>query len=329
MHDAETYFVDRPEHRREGRLRPPRGRRLLHAGDVGQPHPGRADRTRAAALRQRARLRRRERPLEGLHVQEDQVRQPRLDRLREPRPADADARDERRLDRPVPRGADEGDALRARAGRRDSGGSRTCCPTSSRSSRCAIRLDLGTVVDSKNVGVPAVFLYDKYPGGLGFAQKAYHMIEEVLAAALRPDPRLPCEDGCPSCVGAPLPPHDAAGSRRDGEGADPGQGGGARPAARAARHARTTCRRGRSIPARWERVEKEQAKIEKKHAAAAKEESSAAADRTPLPVDLAARLRRRFGMLGAGRFRLTSVGGGAKMALRSDSDGADRRRRPS
>lgn len=65
--------------------------------------------------------------------------------------------------------------------------------------------DLGTAVDMRNTGGPTVFLYDKYPGGLGYAQRAFHRFEEMLAAALRLIEGCPCEDGCPSCVGSPLP----------------------------------------------------------------------------------------------------------------------------
>ena len=158
-------------------------------------------------------------------------------------------------------------------------------------------LDLGTVVDSKNVGVPAVFLYDKYPGGLGFAQKAYHMIEEVLSAALDLIHACPCEDGCPSCVGAPLPPHMQQDPDAMGKGRIPD-----REAALVMLHAllgrSDYVPKGPIDPGRWERVEKEKAKIEKKHAAAARDEILPPRIVTPLPVDLAARLRRRLGMQG-------------------------------
>jgi len=66
--------------------------------------------------------------------------------------------------------------------------------------------DLGTVVDMKNQVGPTLFLYDKYPGGLGYGQQAYHRMEEVIPAALKLIQGCPCLDGCPSCVGSPLPP---------------------------------------------------------------------------------------------------------------------------
>lgn len=61
--------------------------------------------------------------------------------------------------------------------------------------------DLGVVVDSGNTGSPTLFLYDKYPGGLGFAQKATDLVEQILSDCLDLIHKCPCEDGCPSCVG--------------------------------------------------------------------------------------------------------------------------------
>ena len=67
--------------------------------------------------------------------------------------------------------------------------------------------DMGSTVDLSNFGQAALFVYDKYPGGLGLAHKAYDLVEEVFAAALDLVANCPCADGCPSCVGAPIPPH--------------------------------------------------------------------------------------------------------------------------
>lgn len=67
-------------------------------------------------------------------------------------------------------------------------------------------MDIGTTVDSSNTGRPTVFVYDRHPGGIGFSEKAYEMMEEVMTACLMVVSECECEDGCPSCVGAPLPP---------------------------------------------------------------------------------------------------------------------------
>ncbi len=66
--------------------------------------------------------------------------------------------------------------------------------------------DVGTVVDSSNTGVPTLFLFDRYPGGVGFSAKAYERIEEVLEASCALIHGCGCADGCPSCVGSPIPP---------------------------------------------------------------------------------------------------------------------------
>jgi DEAD/DEAH box helicase domain-containing protein len=66
------------------------------------------------------------------------------------------------------------------------------------------RPDLGGIVDSSNLGESAIFLYDRYPGGLGYAERGYGLMEELLAAALRMVEECPCEMGCPSCVGLPV-----------------------------------------------------------------------------------------------------------------------------
>jgi DEAD/DEAH box helicase domain-containing protein len=65
--------------------------------------------------------------------------------------------------------------------------------------------DIGGVVDSANLGTPALFIYDKYPGGIGFAEKAFDWVEQIMTAALELISECPCRDGCPSCVGAALP----------------------------------------------------------------------------------------------------------------------------
>ena len=66
--------------------------------------------------------------------------------------------------------------------------------------------DIGTTIDSSNTGRPTLFLYDRYPGGIGFSEKIYEMMEDVMTACWMVVSECDCEDGCPSCVGAPRPP---------------------------------------------------------------------------------------------------------------------------
>jgi DEAD/DEAH box helicase domain-containing protein len=66
--------------------------------------------------------------------------------------------------------------------------------------------NLGGVVESSNLGCAALFIYDRFPKGLGLSEKGFGMGPEVLAAARELAEGCPCADGCPSCVGQPRPP---------------------------------------------------------------------------------------------------------------------------
>ena len=66
------------------------------------------------------------------------------------------------------------------------------------------RLDVGGIVDSSNTGSPTLFLYDRHPGGLGFAEKGYQLFGDLMEQCLLTISRCPCEEGCPSCVGLPV-----------------------------------------------------------------------------------------------------------------------------
>jgi DEAD/DEAH box helicase domain-containing protein len=64
--------------------------------------------------------------------------------------------------------------------------------------------DLGGMLDSSNVGRPTVFLFDRYPGGLGFAEQGWARLDDLARAAYEHLESCPCEGGCPSCVGLPI-----------------------------------------------------------------------------------------------------------------------------
>ncbi|MEM8864706.1 MAG: DUF1998 domain-containing protein, partial [Planctomycetota bacterium] len=63
--------------------------------------------------------------------------------------------------------------------------------------------DIGGVVDAKNLGYATVILYDRYPGGLGYAEKGYQHAPQLLSICLEMVRDCPCTEGCPSCVGLP------------------------------------------------------------------------------------------------------------------------------
>lgn len=65
--------------------------------------------------------------------------------------------------------------------------------------------DVGVVVDASNLGQDALFLYDRYPGGMGYAQRCVDAMEQLMQAIHKVITNCPCISGCPSCVGAALP----------------------------------------------------------------------------------------------------------------------------
>jgi DEAD/DEAH box helicase domain-containing protein len=48
---------------------------------------------------------------------------------------------------------------------------------------------------------PTIFIYDRYPGGVGLSEKLYDTIDEMLSQVKEMINRCPCESGCPSCIG--------------------------------------------------------------------------------------------------------------------------------
>ncbi|MDR7419909.1 MAG: DEAD/DEAH box helicase [Armatimonadota bacterium] len=66
--------------------------------------------------------------------------------------------------------------------------------------------DLGRAyeVQSPHTGRPTVYLYDAFPGGVGFAERLFRLHGQVLAAARDLVAACPCDAGCPSCVGPVL-----------------------------------------------------------------------------------------------------------------------------
>jgi len=65
--------------------------------------------------------------------------------------------------------------------------------------------DVGAMVDAANTNLPALFLFDKFPGGMGFSEKIYDIIDKVFESIYRIIKECPCKFGCPSCVGAAVP----------------------------------------------------------------------------------------------------------------------------
>ncbi len=53
------------------------------------------------------------------------------------------------------------------------------------------------------LGKPAIFIYDGYPGGVGLAEYGFNLIEELWRKTLSLLRECPCQDGCPSCIHSP------------------------------------------------------------------------------------------------------------------------------
>ena len=70
----------------------------------------------------------------------------------------------------------------------------------------ATHSDIGsTVFNTKDEGAQVkkshILLYDTYPGGLGFTEKAYDFGYEIIEDAIILVNKCSCEGGCPACVG--------------------------------------------------------------------------------------------------------------------------------
>ncbi|NQW03654.1 MAG: DEAD/DEAH box helicase [Acidobacteria bacterium] len=70
--------------------------------------------------------------------------------------------------------------------------------------------DLGLSVDGVSaeeaaavtaVVAPTIFIYDNYPGGIGFSEPLYSMHTDLIAKTRELIDGCPCQSGCPSCVG--------------------------------------------------------------------------------------------------------------------------------
>jgi DEAD/DEAH box helicase domain-containing protein len=62
-------------------------------------------------------------------------------------------------------------------------------------------LGLAERVRDPHFTVPALYIYDKYPGGTGLSEALSGRIEDLFRSAREALSRCPCKTGCPSCVG--------------------------------------------------------------------------------------------------------------------------------
>lgn len=67
------------------------------------------------------------------------------------------------------------------------------------------RWDIGGVSSPlhPDTGVPSIFIYDSYQGGIGISEKCFHLMEKLLQTTYELIRDCDCEHGCPSCIYSP------------------------------------------------------------------------------------------------------------------------------
>jgi DEAD/DEAH box helicase domain-containing protein len=78
------------------------------------------------------------------------------------------------------------------------------------------RSDLGAAwrVRDDHYGMPAIYVWDRYPGGTGLAEALSRSFAVTLAAVSERIDTCPCESGCPSCIGVPEEAFAAVSTRK-------------------------------------------------------------------------------------------------------------------
>ena len=63
------------------------------------------------------------------------------------------------------------------------------------------RLPGGDSKEKMDLFEPTLFIYDNYPGGMGFSHQLFDDTKTLLEKTMRLISRCECRSGCPSCVG--------------------------------------------------------------------------------------------------------------------------------
>lgn len=63
--------------------------------------------------------------------------------------------------------------------------------------------DIRSIVQIRSpfTDLPTLYIYDNYPGGVGFSEKIFELRDKILIAARELIENCGCDEGCPSCVG--------------------------------------------------------------------------------------------------------------------------------
>ena len=65
-------------------------------------------------------------------------------------------------------------------------------------------LDFSHTIGAANAPWQTIFVYERYPLGLGFTERAYDRLGELMPTVYEHIRTCDCTDGCPCCVGKPL-----------------------------------------------------------------------------------------------------------------------------
>ncbi|MGE3190442.1 MAG: DEAD/DEAH box helicase, partial [Vicinamibacterales bacterium] len=64
-----------------------------------------------------------------------------------------------------------------------------------------VGLSINAGEEDGGADTPRIFIYDAYPGGIGFSEPLFGMHAELLARTRELIRACPCDNGCPTCVG--------------------------------------------------------------------------------------------------------------------------------
>src|SRR5262249_38650972 len=64
-----------------------------------------------------------------------------------------------------------------------------------------ISIDMPEPLTTGEKGDQRIFIYDNYPGGIGFSEPLYRMDLELTGGTRRLIAECGCDNGCPGCVG--------------------------------------------------------------------------------------------------------------------------------
>ena len=67
-----------------------------------------------------------------------------------------------------------------------------------------IRNKMLELIDRNEISKSSIYIWEQYPGGIGFSKKLFSIFQETSASGLQLIQNCQCEHGCPACVGPTL-----------------------------------------------------------------------------------------------------------------------------